>query len=77
MSEAASTDHGTVLERGQWALVFDPKTKRHSLYTPAPSGTNVVVPEEALALTAVFIRLDSDPEFREELLRWFHAQTGN
>ena len=67
-----STDHGMVLERGSWAIVLTPDNKLQLATPKLPPGS--LVSDGALILTAAFVRLDNDPDFRQECLNWFKEQ---
>lgn len=69
----ASTDHGTVLASDDYAACWSPSDGKYHLYMPALDG-EAVLPEFALALLGAFLRLDSDPDFREECANWVRAQ---
>lgn len=45
-------------------------THQASLLTPKMEG-GATVPDEGLAITGLFIRLERDPSFREECKLWF------
>lgn len=72
MADDQSTDHGCLLEKEDWAIVFSPK-HGFRLYTPKmPPGSEV--PPMALTLMACFVRLDNDQDFRSECEQWFYSQ---
>ena len=72
MAHEAETDHGTVLEKNSWAAIWHPE-HGYSLMTPKMEPDAAVAPE-ALALLGAFIRLDNDPEFRQECETWVRKQ---
>ena len=68
-----STDQGTILPPMSWGVLWHPD-QGWALLTPGEGNTPDPVPEEALALTAAFLRLEREPEFRDEMAEWFKAQ---
>jgi len=68
MSEHHS-DTGTVLKPDEYAAVWSPRDG-YSFLAPDKSP----VPHEASALMAALVRLEADPAFRGELVKWFYGR---
>ena len=67
---ATNTDSGTLLEEDEFCAIWSP-TEGYSFMAPKSQESKELVPDEAAALMAAVIRLDTEPEFRQELLKWF------
>ncbi len=65
-----STDHGTVVAPTDWATIWSPDKGWLFLVPGDKNIPDGIVPDEALALTAAFLRLSREPEFVEECLDW-------
>lgn len=68
----ASTDHGTVLPDGSYAVTWHPDTGWTLMVPSAIEGTpEKRMPSEVIALTGAFLRLSREPDFRDECRRFF------
>ena len=63
-----TTDHGSELPPNAWAITWHPD-EGWSLLAPEVHETTMI-PDDAMALTAVMLRLQSDAEFRMEMVNW-------
>ncbi|MGI3169959.1 hypothetical protein ACRARG_12440 [Pseudooceanicola sp. C21-150M6] len=68
------SDTGTVLHADEAAVVLD-RAGHYQLYIPDQPDSREVS-DRLLALTAVFIRLDQDPEFFQEQIEWMESHKG-
>lgn len=66
----AHSDTGTVIEADTLAVTVGPDGEC-ALLLPEDQD----LPEAAMALVAVFMRLESDPEFIAEQLEWLSARS--
>jgi hypothetical protein len=76
-SLATTTDDGRmILSDDAWAILWSERDgfMLRTLFDEQKDGT---VPDSAIALTTCFIRLDTDPEFKQEMVRWFSSQKRN
>lgn len=69
---AEFSDEGLVIKRGSWAIIWE--DGYFGLVAPKKHKDNKV-PEEGLLLTALIVRIEHDPEFRQEQIDWFKART--
>lgn len=68
-------DGRTLLDRGDAALVWSPETGFSLMVPDYPDDHQMA--DEILALTAVFVRIDKDAEFRKEMADWFKSLPAN
>lgn len=59
-----------VIEKGEIAIVWSETEKKFTLLVPVMED-HEIVPEMLLVMTAVFMKLDNDPDFGQECLDWF------
>lgn len=68
-------DDKTVLPKNAWAVVFEPG---EGIYLLTPNADDdSIVPAEALALSAAFIKMTNDHEFYQSLIDFFCDVDGN
>lgn len=73
MKNEAGTDHGFLIASGEYAVSYSPSEKGFKIYLPKMKPEETLDPM-GLALTACFIRLDKDEDFRNECIAWFMKQ---
>lgn len=71
MVESVS-DHGTVLTKEEWAIIWS-QAQGWKLLAPEMRPGDVV-PRDGLALMALYMRFSGDEAFRRECEDWFHQQ---
>ena len=69
MKREAHTDVGTVLQPDEFCGVWSP-TEGWSFLVPPKIKDDDEVPEDAIALIAAVMRIESDEDFRDELVDW-------
>lgn len=67
----AETDEGMLLKKGTYAMAWDPE-EGYSIYTPNLRESDFM-PAEGVALLACLVRLENDPDFKSEMLKWFDS----
>jgi hypothetical protein len=66
------TDDGRmILDDDAWALVWS-ESKGYALRTLKETKDGMM-PNDAIAITACFVRLERDPEFKDKMVKWFLA----
>lgn len=71
----ATSDNGSVLDKDAAAIIWSPK-QGYFLKIPNMEGGQDV-PEDILAITACFVRLEREPDFRRECIEWMHNLKDN
>lgn len=56
---------------GKWAIVWCPENGFTLVTPPMEDEGEREVPETGLALTAIMVRLERDPDFLAEMAQWF------
>ena len=72
MNEISHADGGTVLQPDDIAIIV--KADGQPVLAVPKFGDHEDVPEHVLALTAMFIRWQREPEWVDELAQWFKEQ---
>ena len=69
MKREAHTDVGSVLKPDEYCGIWSPD-EGFSFLVPPEIKDDDKVPEEATALIAAIMRIESDEDFRQELIDW-------